>query len=428
MFRLILILFGGDALIQRWRTLLVLGLFTLGVGLAVLGDLVDGVADITTLSLGLILLAVALFELAAAATHTHTRRRLELLRGLVMLAGASLVLDFPWDNNITSGAIFGVVFLLNGLFRLLACWLVRFAQWRVSALLGAGYMLAALLLLTRWPLPDERNVSFCLGLALLAMGAVLTRGALQIRRLPPGTRVAAIHLYGATPPALVPALAPAAPQEGAAAAVPHVPLTVHIWTAITATEDRIPLPVIERYVVTLSRKGNAYSGHCALECGPALYISHHPRDRLRIDARNALQQVRATAENNRPGRWGSSYPEEAAAGRPSTLQLHFHRYNAHYLQAFWQDYRQDATYNFTHRNCSSVVIEAVNAALEGCLAHKPFWPTLLRLLCSIDLWHAARVRVRAEALAWSPGFVQDYASALRRATTPLLRRRPATAA
>ena len=125
MTRLILILFGGDALIQRWRAIFGLGVLTLLVALAVLGDLVDGVADITTLLLGLILLALALFELMGGATHTgvrrqlelmggatHTgvRRQLELLRGLVMLTGASLVLDFPWDNAITSGAIFGVAF------------------------------------------------------------------------------------------------------------------------------------------------------------------------------------------------------------------------------------------------------------------------------------------------------------------------------
>ena len=110
MTRLILILFGGDALIQRWRAIFGLGVLTLLVALAVLGDLVDGVADITTLLLGLILLALALFELMGGATHTGVRRQLELLRGLVMLTGASLVLDFPWDNAITSGAIFGVAF------------------------------------------------------------------------------------------------------------------------------------------------------------------------------------------------------------------------------------------------------------------------------------------------------------------------------
>ena len=75
MTRLILILFGGDALIQRWRAIFGLGVLTLLVALAVLGDLVDGVADITTLLLGLILLALALFELMVGATHTGVRRR-----------------------------------------------------------------------------------------------------------------------------------------------------------------------------------------------------------------------------------------------------------------------------------------------------------------------------------------------------------------
>ena len=110
MTRLFLILFGGDALIQRCRAIFGPGVLTLLVALAVLGDLVDGVADITTLLLGLILLALALFELMVGPTHTGVRRQLELLRGLVMLTGASLVLDFPWDNAITSGAIFGVAF------------------------------------------------------------------------------------------------------------------------------------------------------------------------------------------------------------------------------------------------------------------------------------------------------------------------------
>ena len=110
MTRLILILFGGDALIQRWRAIFGLAVLALLAALAVLGDLVDGVADITTLLLGLILLALALFELMVGATHTGVRRQLELLRGLVMLTGASLVLDLPWDNAITSGAIFGVAF------------------------------------------------------------------------------------------------------------------------------------------------------------------------------------------------------------------------------------------------------------------------------------------------------------------------------
>ncbi|MES2585095.1 MAG: hypothetical protein V4627_20395 [Pseudomonadota bacterium] len=422
MFRLALILFGGDALIRRWKFFLVIGLLVLAVGLSVLFDLVDGVANIATWALGSILLLLGLGELVVGATHARIRRRLQMLRGLAMWVGASLVLDFPWDNSITSGVLFGAAFLFNGLLRIGGSLLIRYANWRTSCCLGAGYLVMAVLLFTSWPLPDAMNVSFCLGLALLAGGGVLVRGALRLKRLPAGTRLAAIALYqdnrGAAPPALPAPSASATSVPHAVEKARHEPLVVHIWTAVGSVEDRIRLPVFERYIVALSRKGRASSGHTALECGPDLYISHHPRERLSIGAHNVVQEARATPENNRPGRWGHSYSEEAAATRPSTLQIRFRVYNPVYLQAFWNSYREDTTYNFTHRNCSTVVVQAIDAAIEGVFADKPFWPTVLHMLLHPDMWLAGSVRVRAEALAWSPGLVMDYVSAVRSMTYP----------
>ena len=419
MLRLALILFGGDALIRRWKFFLSMGLLVLVAGFCVLFDLVDGVADIATWTLGTILLVLGLVELVVGATHARMRRQLQMLRGVAMLAGACLVLDFPWDNSITAGVLFGSAFLFNGMLRIGGGLLIRYSSWRTSCFLGAGYLVMALLLFTSWPLPDAMNVSFCLGLALLAGGCVLVRAAWRLKRLPPGTRLAAIELYQQTssrPPLDLSALPAIAPSAVAAS---HLePLVVHVWTAVGSVDDRIRLPLIERYVVALSRKGRAFSGHTALECGPDLYISHHPRDRLSIGAHNVVQEARATPENNRPGHWGLSYSDEAATSRPSTLQIRFRVYNPFYLQAFWSSYRKDKTYNFTHRNCSTVVVQAIDAAMEGVFADKPFWPTLLRMLLHPDMWLAGSVRVRAEALAWSPGLVLDYVSAVRSMTYP----------
>lgn len=419
MFRLALILFGGDALIRRWKFFLLVGLLVLVAGFSVLFDLTDGVADIASWTLGGILLVLGLVELIVGATHARMHRQLQMLRGVAMLVGACLVLDFPWDNSITSGVLFGAAFLFNGLLRIGGGLLIRYPNWRTSCVLGAGYLVMALLLFTSWPLPDAMNVSFCLGLALLAGGGVLVRGALRLKRLPAGTRLAAIELYQhnrspVQPPlAALPATAPPAVEAS------HLePLVVHVWTAVGSFEDRIRLPLIERYVVALSRKGRAFSGHTALECGPDLYISHHPRDRLSIGAHNVVQEARATPENNWPGHWGHSYSDEAASARPSTLQIRFRVYNPSYLQAFWSSYREDKTYNFTHRNCSTVVVQAIDAAVEGVFADKPFWPTLLRMLLHPDMWLAGSVRVCAESLAWSPGLVLDYVSAVRTITYP----------
>ena len=414
MFRLALIFFGGDLLIKRWTFFVVLGVLAAVCGIVLLYDLIDGVADIAAEVLGAALLIQGLFEVVAGTAHTRMRRRLQMLRGFAMLVVACLVLDFPWNNSITAGALFSAAFIFNGLLRIGSSWLIRYPSWRQSCVLGFAYLAMALLLLTSWPLPDALNVSFCVGLGLLATGWVLVRGGLKLRRLPPGSALASIELYhNQRYVALT-----TTPEAVALKVLPAAPLVVHVWTAVASTNDRIKLPIIERYIVALSRKGNASSGHAALECGPGLYISHHPRDRLRINAQNVLQEARATPENNRPGHWGSSYVEEEAKGRPSTVKIRFRVYSPYYLQAFWAGYRQDDTYNFTHRNCSSVVVQAVDAAMEGVFADKPFWRTLLRLMFHPDMWLAGSVRVRAESLAWSPGLALDYISAVRRITDP----------
>lgn len=414
MFRLALVFFGGDTLIRRWKFFVTIGLLAGLFGIVLLVDLLDGVADIAAEVLGAALLLQGIFELVAGTAHTRLRRRLQMLRGFAMLAVACLILDFPWDNAITASALFSAAFIFNGLLRIGSSWLIRFPAWRQSFVLGFGYLVVAGLLLTDWPLPNALNVSFCVGLALLTTGWVMVRGGLRLKRLPPGSDLASITLYHNQrylPLATTPD--PVARHQP-----PTAPMVVHVWTAVDPAVDRIKLPIIERYVVALSRQGNASSGHIALECGPALYISHHPRERLRINAQNVLQEARATPENNREGYWGNSFPEELAKGRDSTVKIRFRTYSPFYLQAFWDGYRQDATYNFTHRNCSSVVVQAVDAAMEGVFADKPFWRTLLRLVFHPDMWLAGSVRVRAESMAWSPGLALDYIRAVRRVTDP----------
>ena len=420
MFRLVLILFGGDALIRRWGVFLALGLLALMAGLVVLIDLADGVVNISAHVLGALLLVLGAVELVVASSQVGLRRRLHLFRGTALLMGAFLVLDFPWNNEIATGVLFGLAFIFNGLLRIGGALLIRHAKWRTSVLLGCGYLIFAVLLLTRWPLADEMNVSFCLGIALLTGGFITLRFAVRVKWLPKGCRLAAIAFYQDAQPqeaALHIASLPTDADVPTAFGSFLPPMIVHVWTAVDSASARIRLPIIERYVVAVSRKGTAYSGHTALENGPDLYISHHPRDRLRIGLDNVLQEAQATAANNKPGHWGPSYADEAGTSRPSTIQVKFNSYNPHYLAAFWHTYRQDNTYNFARRNCSSVVARAIDAALEGVFAAKPFWRTLLWLMFHPDIWMAASARLRAEYLAWSPGLVLDYANAMRRITS-----------
>ncbi|MES2509226.1 MAG: protease [Pseudomonadota bacterium] len=415
MFRLALILFGADALIKRWKVFFFAGLLTVGAAAMLLVDLVDGVANVTTWVLGLFLLLQGLSEIAVGASHTGSRRRFEMLRGAAMVALASLVLDFPWDNALTAGVIFAAAFLFNGVLRIASSLLVRYPRWRVSNLIGWGYLVMALLLVTEWPLRPEMNVPFCLGLALLGAGYVLVRGAWHLRRLPRGSRLAAVEIYHRrrVTAAASPAAAQLPPVTGHASA-----MVVHVWTAAGLADERIRMPLIDRYIFAMSRKGSVTTGHVALSCGDDLYISHHPRVRLNITQQNVMGQVRASSNNDHPGMWLPSYAQEADSTRPATFNIRFRVFSQPHLQDFWAQYSKDDTYNLTSRNCSVAVTEAIDAAVEGVFADKPFWRTLLRLAVHPDMWLAGSVRVRAESIAWTPGLALDYAGALRRITHP----------
>lgn len=415
MFRLVLILFGADALIKRWKAFFFAGLLTVAAAAVLLVDLADGVASVTTWVLGLFLLIQGLAEIAVGASHTGSRRHMEMLRGVAMVIVASLVLDFPWDNALTAGVLFAAAFFFNGVLRIASSLLVRYPRWHLSNLIGWGYLLMALLLVTEWPLRPEMNVPFCLGVALLAGGYVLARGAWRLRRLPRGSRLAAIDIYRRRRDAG--AKRPAPRSVVANTASPHA-LVVHVWTATGLADERVRMPLIDRYLFALSRKGSVTTGHVALSCGEDLYISHHPRIRLNITQQNVVEQVRATSSNDHPGMWLPAYAQEAAATRPATVNIRFRVFNLAYLQAFWDDYQTDDTYNLTSRNCSVAVTEAIDAAVEGVFADRPFWRTLLRLAVHPDMWLAGSVRVRAESIAWTPGLALDYASALRRITHP----------
>ena len=415
MFRLALILFGGDALLKRWRTFLAAGILTILLGAVVLIDLGDGVADIASWVFGVILLLQGLVELVVGATYTGSRRRFEMFRGFVMVFIACLVLDFPWDNAMTAGVLFAAAFTLNALIRIAFSLLVRPPAWRLSLVVAGVYLVMALLLLTNWPLRDALNVSFCIGLGLLAVGFRLARGAWRLKSLPLGSRLAAIELYRQrraseqpAPPVVLPTLL-AGHQE---------PMVVHIWLAVKKIPDRIRMPFFEHYIVAFSRKSGASAGHASMACGGGLYISHHPLVPLRVAQADFKRRMRATPDNDGPGFWSESYQQEISTGLPSSVRIRFLAFNRDYLHSFWSAYQQDATYNLTHRNCSVAVVEAIDAAVEGVFADKPFWRTLLRLVFHPDMWLAGSVRVRADSIAWTPALAMDYASALRRTTHP----------
>jgi len=281
---------------------------------------------------------------------------------------------------------------------------VRFAKWRRS-LLAAGFeFVIGIWSFIPWPTQWEGEVGIDVGTLMIVGGASLVGLAVRLRRLPPGMPLARLFSDGW----------PSETHEHDASAEGGAPstgsVTVHVWTP---TGGLAPLRRgVARYVAALDEKGVISTGHAALEAGPDIYISHYPAVEIDRDQAEFARTLRATADNDVPGKFQPSYAYESAEWCDSTRQIVLAGLDVAALREFWQDYRQDTTYNLTNRNCSSSVAKALDAALEGVFADYASPWFLLRLLILPELWTAGVMRRRAEAMAWTPGFVLDYARSL----------------
>ncbi|HEY2400121.1 MAG TPA: aminotransferase class I/II-fold pyridoxal phosphate-dependent enzyme, partial [Steroidobacteraceae bacterium] len=116
-------------------------------------------------------------------------------------------------------------------------------------------------------------------------------------------------------------------------------LTVHVWTPTGSTRDAIHRPIISRYIAAVDVNGVVSTGHAALEMRPELYISHYPAVELTRSPDDFRRMLRATAENDVPGRFLPSYAEEAAGWCESNARITFRNYDPVCLQEFWNSYR-----------------------------------------------------------------------------------------
>ena len=170
---------------------------------------------------------------------------------------------------------------------------------------------------------------------------------------------------------------------------------------------------VSRYIAATDEQGLVSTGHAAVEIPPDLYISHYPAVEIDRSGGDFTKALRATRENDTPGRWQESYAIESAAWCPSTVQVRFTNLNVGAVREFWQSYRLDTTYNLTNRNCSSVVAKVLDTAIEGAFANFARSPRfLIRLILLPELWAAGLMRFRATTMAWTPGIVLDYARAV----------------
>ncbi|TCH97153.1 protease [Roseococcus sp. SYP-B2431] len=415
MIRLALLLTGATALRARWPALMAAGVAACGLGLLILLDTSDGATVVATHAFGYILVLSGALGLLGTLSPQIRANRMVLVRAGGLLVLGLLIVDLPWNNQIANSLLFGLAFLIDAVLRIAGAWVLRFRRWRVAIAGGLVEAGLAMLAISNWPLSYHLTVPFAIALLLIMNGITLARMGLALRRLPPDASILSIPGFG--PPGWYEHL-----EEVRAVGLPEMSgrpaMVVRIWTPTGSAEIATRRPVVDRYIAAVDKSGKISSGHAVLDFAPHLYISHYPAEETERAAAGFLQQLRATAENDVPGRFLDSYRYEVDTWFPADAHIAFRRFNAARLLIHWAHYSRDRTYNFTRRNCSVAVAVALDAALEGMGGSGPLWRRLPRLLLNPDLWVAAALRRRAETLTWTPMLVYDYARALRRVVEP----------
>ena len=387
-----LLLVGRAAVGRHWRFLLSVGLLWALAGIVVLVDSLDGAIHVPDRWFGVILLIDGLISLAVSALVTGTARRMRLFQGVLLTLMAVLILIATRHSNFLLAMIFGIAFTVDGLVRVTIAGLLKFAGWRIAVALGALSVAFGLFHLQPWPTWYAGTVGYCIGMFLILSGANLTLIGLRAR-----------HLRRAAPE-------PDAAEPGS--------LTVYVWTPTGQATTPASQRLIRRYVASVDQAGRFSTGHAALGQralghGDDLYISHYPAVEIDRSPANLRSSLRAGPENDVPGRFLPSHDAEVADWCPPTVAVTLNGIDAARLRAFWAAYRQDTTYNFISRNCSTTAARALDVAIEGAFSRGGHpWRQLATALTTPEFWAAALLRTGARSMTWTPGLVLDYARAL----------------
>ncbi|BET12807.1 DUF308 domain-containing protein [Pandoraea sputorum] len=418
MVRLILLLLGVNYLRRRARALIWIGAIFFAFGTALIVDALDGVVHFPLKVFAWLLLLEGLATLAIATIGVGGQRLVRGLKGGTFTVAALLVLLFDQHNgNFWLSMLFGTLFLADGLLQCVAAYVVRYPRWAWAIAGGALEIVVAIFFYQPYPTHYKGTLPYAIGLGLVFTGWNVLVLAMRARRMRGDFRVEQI-LGSPEDKRRLWSERPRAPRWDGPPTDSEPALTVHVWTP--SGSSKAPArrhPVIDRYIAAVDKNGVISTGHAALESHEGVYVSLYPAKEIDRSPDQFGQLLRATRENDVPGTFQPNYATESKAWCPSTVKVRIRNYSPQQLSAFWQTYQQNTTYNLTHRNCSSSVAKALEAAIEGRVGQlhdggDAGWWTFVRLWLTPELWVAAQLRKRAKTMAWTPGLVLDYARAV----------------
>ncbi len=420
MVRLILLLLGVDYLRKRWRALRLMGWIWAILGIGLFIDALDNAIYFPLNFFAGLLMLDGFSTLAVAWTGMGGQKMLRYVKGGAFVFSAMLILAGHHHGNFVLSMIFGTLFLADGLLQAVSAWVVRYPRWRPALIGGVVEIGIAIFFYQPYPTHYVGTVPYCIGLGLFFSGWSMLLLAYRVRRM---SDKAFVNAVLERPAAQAwknynPEIAADAPLEwDGPPAESERALTVHVWTPVGSSKAPAQRRLlVDRYIAAVDANGVISTGHAALESPEGIYISLYPGVEIDRSPDDFGRLLRATRENDVPGVFQPDYATEAQAWCPSTTRVRIRNYSPERLRVFWEEYRQDTTYNLTWRNCSSTVARALEAAVEGSVGHfrgkDRGWAPFLRMLSTPELWVAAQIRKRAKTMAWTPGLTLDYARAL----------------
>lgn len=427
MVKLILILLGTDFLRNRWRSLMVAGALLSLLGIGVLIDALDGALGFPISWVGWLLLIEGVVTLSVAWSGVGGQRRLRYGKGITFVVASVLILEGSHHGHFILSVLIGAVFLSDGALQAASALVVRYRRWRTALGFAIFEIALAIFMFQPYPTHYVGTVPYCIGALCIFAGWNLILIALRVRRLNSNPALSGKAEAAAAGPEIandVSALPVFGKHEWDGPPADDEPaLTVHVWTPVGSSKQEVQRRLlVDRYIAAVDQNGVISTGHAALESPGGIYVSLYPAIEIDRSPDDFARLLRATRANDVPGMFQPSYAIESKAWCPSTVRVRIRNYDPVRLECFWRIYRQDTTYNLTHRNCSSSVSRALEAALEGAAGRlygaRAGWGALFRIVVTPELWVAAQIRKRAVTMAWTPGLTLDYARALSMVADP----------
>lgn len=172
---------GGEASVKSWWLYLLLGIVMLAAGIFVLGDVVLA-SVISAIFIGWAILIAGVLEIVHAFSARGWKGfLLDLLLGVLYIAGGWLLISNPLAASVSITLAIGVIWIVSGIFRIAlggAIW--GEGGWAIL-LSGLLAVLAGAIILAKWPASGLWVLGLLLGIDLVIYGVAWISYSLAVR-------------------------------------------------------------------------------------------------------------------------------------------------------------------------------------------------------------------------------------------------------